>query len=87
MSYRKPRRIIVNENNASKSRPDPLSFVSKMIFFTKGKGFHKDYLTSFELALRYAAISDLNLVSVSSIMPPKCKIVTREEGRKHLLPG
>jgi arginine decarboxylase len=77
----------VNENNITKSRPNPLSFVAKMIFFTKGKGLHKDYLTSFELALRDAAISDLNLVSVSSIMPPACKIVTREEGRKHLLPG
>jgi arginine decarboxylase len=43
----------------------PSSFVAKMIFFTKGKGLHKDYLTSFELALRDAAISDLNLVSVS----------------------
>jgi arginine decarboxylase len=58
-----------------------------LIFFTKGKGQHKDYLPSFELALRDASISDLNLVSVSSIMPPECKIVTREEGRKYLLPG
>ena len=41
------------------------SFVAKMIFFTKGKGLHKDYLTIFELALRDAAISDLNLVSVA----------------------
>jgi arginine decarboxylase len=58
-----------------------------MIFSSKDKGLHKDYLTSFELALRDAAISDLNLVSVSSIMPPECKIVIREEGRKHPLPG
>jgi arginine decarboxylase len=78
---------MMNENNTSKSRPDPLSFVAKRIFFTKGKGLHKDYLTSFELALRDAAISDLNLVSVSSIMPPECKIIPREEGRKHLLSG
>ena len=63
------------------------SYVAKMIFFTKGKGLHKEYLTSFELALRDASISDLNLVSVASIMPPECKIVTREEGRKYLLPG
>jgi beta-phosphoglucomutase-like phosphatase (HAD superfamily) len=63
------------------------SFVAKMIFFTKGKGLHKDYLTSFELALRDVAISDLNLVCVASILPPECKIVTREEGRKRLLPG
>ena len=58
-------------NNTSKYLSYASSFVAKMIFFTKGKGLHKDYLTSFELALRDAAISDLNLVSVASIMPPE----------------
>jgi len=57
------------------------------MFFTKGKGIHKDYLTSFELALRDARISDLNIVTVSSIKPPKCKILSISEGRKFLLPG
>jgi arginine decarboxylase len=66
---------------------DPALYVPKMMFFTKGKGVHKDYLTSFELALREAEIADLNLVSVSSILPPRCRIVSRQEGRKHLLPG
>ena len=66
---------------------NPALYVPKMIFFTKGKGVHKDYLTSFELALRDAEIADLNLVSVSSILPPRCKIVSRQEGRKHLLSG
>ena len=56
-------------------------------FFTKGRGIHKDYLTSFELALRDAEIADLNLVSVSSILPPRCKIVSRQEGRRYLQPG
>ena len=31
--------------------------------------------------------SDLNLVTVSSIKPPKCKILTISEGRKYLLSG
>lgn len=66
---------------------NPALYVPKMMFFTKGKGVHKDYLTSFELALRDAEIADLNLVSVSSILPPRCKIVSRQEGRKHLLSG
>jgi arginine decarboxylase len=66
---------------------NPALYVPKMMFFTKGKGVHKDYLTSFELALRDAEIADLNLVSVSSILPPRCKIVNRQEGRKHLLSG
>jgi arginine decarboxylase len=66
---------------------DPVLYVPKMMFFTKGRGVHKDYLTSFELALRDAEIADLNLVPVSSILPPQCKIVSRQEGRKHLQPG
>src|ERR671916_2743539 len=63
---------------------DPMLYVPKMMFLTKGKGMHKDYLTSFELALRDADIADLNLVSVSSIKPPQCKIISRQEGRKYL---
>ena len=62
-------------------------FPIKSIFFTKGKGVHKEYLTSFELALRDAKISDLNLVTVSSIKPSQCKIISIQEGRKYLLPG
>jgi arginine decarboxylase len=66
---------------------NPISYVPKIMFLTKGKGLHKDYLTSFELALRDAEIADLNLVSVSSIKPSNCKIVSRHEGRKHLMSG
>jgi arginine decarboxylase len=73
--------------NTITSLSNPVTYIPKMMFFTKGKGIHKDYLTSFELALRDASISDLNLVSVSSIKPPQCKIVHREEGRRYLLPG
>ncbi|MEX2033436.1 MAG: arginine decarboxylase, pyruvoyl-dependent [Candidatus Colwellbacteria bacterium] len=57
------------------------------IFFTKGVGTHKEYLTSFELALRSAGIAPYNLVAVSSIYPPNVKRVSREEGIKLLPPG
>ena len=57
------------------------------MFFTKGVGIHKDRLASFELALRNAGIEKCNLVYVSSILPPSCKIVTKEEGLKELSPG
>ena len=66
---------------------NPILYIPKIMFLTKGKGLHKDYLTSFELALRDADIADLNLVSVSSIKPAQCKIVSRQEGRKYLMPG
>ena len=57
------------------------------IFFTKGSGTHKEYLASFELALRAAGIAQYNLVPVSSIYPPNVKKVTRDEGIKLLPPG
>jgi len=61
--------------------------IPKMIFFTKGVGTHKDKLASFEQALRMGGIEKYNLVSVSSILPPGCKIVPKQEGLKHLSPG
>lgn len=57
------------------------------IFFTKGVGVHKDKLASFETALRNAGIEKFNLVYVSSILPPNCKIIPKEEGLGHLKPG
>jgi len=57
------------------------------IFFTKGVGVHKDMLASFETALRDAGIEKYNIVMVSSIFPPKCKIISEEEGLKCLKPG
>ena len=49
--------------------------VPKRIFLTKGVGKHKERLTSFELALRDAGIAAQNLVRVSSIFPPNCKLI------------
>ena len=59
----------------------------KKVFFTKGVGVHKDKLSSFEVALRNAGIEKCNLVYVSSIFPPKCKILSRAAGLKLLKPG
>src|SRR5438105_3990929 len=57
------------------------------MFFTKGVGKHREKLTSFELALRSAGIAACNLVRVSSIFPPKCRILSRSQGMKRLEPG
>ena len=56
-------------------------------FFTKGVGVAKEKLSSFELALRDAGIQKFNLVSVSSILPPGCKRVSKEKGLEMLKPG
>ncbi len=62
-------------------------FVPKRIFFTKGVGRHKDYLQSFELALRDADLEQQNLVTVSSIYPPGCKRISKGIGLRELEPG
>jgi arginine decarboxylase len=61
--------------------------VPKKVFFTKGVGVHKERLASFEMALRVAGLAHCNLVLVSSIYPPGCKIIPKEEGLKLLRPG
>jgi arginine decarboxylase len=62
-------------------------FVPTKMFFTKGVGQHREELQSFELALRDAGIETLNLVQVSSILPPGCSIISRREGLKAVVPG
>ncbi len=64
-----------------------LNMVPKQLFLTKGVGRHKERLTSFELALRDAGIAAQNLVRVSSIFPPNCKLLPRTQGLKYLHPG
>ena len=57
------------------------------MFLTKGIGVHRYALTAFEFALRDADIEQQNLVYVSSIFPPRCQVITREEGVELLRPG
>ena len=56
-------------------------------FFTTGMGVHKERLASFEMALRDAGIEHQNLVYVSSIFPPHCRLLTRKQGLAYLPPG
>lgn len=65
----------------------PGFFVPRMMFFTKGTGRHREKLSAFEGALRDAGIERYNLVHVSSIFPPSCRRISREEGLKRLSPG
>ena len=64
-----------------------IELVPKELFFTKGVGKHREKLTSFELALRSADIAACNLVRVSSIFPPGCRILPRATGVRKLKPG
>ena len=61
--------------------------IPEKIFLTKGVGTHKERLASFELALRDAGIASCNLVYVSSILPPNCNVLSRNEVLGLLKPG
>ncbi len=63
------------------------AIVPSKVFLTRGVGRHREKLTSFEMALRDAGIAEFNLVRVSSIFPPNCKIIPRKQGVRLLKPG
>ncbi len=63
------------------------SFIPSKVFFTSGVGLHRQKLQSYEMALRKAGIAHLNLVQVSSILPPHAQIIGRKRGLGLLSPG
>src|SRR3989338_5578867 len=75
---KKPK-VIVQKNEVPKNEP-ARGFVPQRLFLTKGVGSHREKLQSFEMALRDAKIAQYNLVRVSSIFPPNCKIIPRAKG-------
>ncbi len=76
-------------NDKPKAQRQPLRslLVPQKIFFVTGMGVHKEKLAAFETALRDAGIARYNLVHVSSIFPPECEIIDRQEGESLLTPG
>ena len=61
--------------------------VPREIFLTRGVGRHKEKLASFEMALRNAGIAPFNVIRVSSIFPPYCKVIPKRAGLAKLKPG
>jgi arginine decarboxylase len=57
------------------------------VFLTHGVGVARQQLTAFEYALRDADIEQQNIVSVSSILPPGCELISRAAGAASLSPG
>jgi arginine decarboxylase len=64
-----------------------MNLLPKYLFLTRGVGHDREKLKSFEYALENAGVARFNLVSVSSIIPPGCKIIPREKGLNHLCDG
>ncbi len=74
----------VSEQKSCSYAVSAVKLVPRKVFFTTGVEKHSDALVSFELALRDAGIEKFNLVPVSSIFPPRCEIVSVEDGLKEL---
>jgi arginine decarboxylase len=73
----------------SPSAPDvpPPAFVPTRVFFTAGSGVHEHERVAVQHALRKAGVSDCNLVKVSSVLPPGCRVIDRAEAERLLRPG
>jgi arginine decarboxylase len=61
--------------------------IPKSVFLTRGIGVHRHLQTAFEYALRDADIEQQNLVTVSSILPAHCELITATAGIPTLSPG
>jgi arginine decarboxylase len=68
-------------------RRKEMIIIPERMFLTKGVGKHKEELSSFELALRNAGIAHFNLVRVSSIFPPRCKLIAKKLALRLLKDG
>ncbi len=64
-----------------------INLVPAKVFLTKGVGRHRFQLKSFEEALRQAGVAQQNLVQVSSILPPRCSLISRQAGLELLTAG
>lgn len=64
-----------------------MNLLPRYLFLTRGVGHDREKLKSFEHALENAGVARFNLVSVSSIIPPGCKMIPREKGLSHLRDG
>jgi arginine decarboxylase len=76
-----------DQTNSPEAESSLPLLMPRRIFLTKGVGKDKEKLASFEAALRNAGIASLNLVRVSSIVPPGAKVIPRRQGLRKIQPG
>lgn len=64
-----------------------MAIIPTKFFFTKGKGVHQKGMRAFEEALKDAGVHTCNFIKTSSVIPPGCQLISKEEGIKLLHPG
>lgn len=65
----------------------PLAWVPNRVFFVSGVGVHAMERVALQHAMRRAGVADSNLLKVSSVIAPECRIIPADDGRKLLRPG
>jgi arginine decarboxylase len=65
----------------------PLAWVPTRVFFVSGVGMHVEERVALQHAMREAGVADCNLLKVSSVIAPGCRIIPADEGRRLLRPG
>jgi arginine decarboxylase len=87
MTGRWSRALAAGEAQLGKQGPAPaVTLKPTRLFLTTGLGIHERDIQANDRALVDAGIGNFNRDRVSSIVPPNCKVVSREEGVK-MLPG
>lgn len=61
--------------------------VPTAVFLTSGIGVADHPLTSRENAMTAAGVEKVNMLKASSIIPPRCPIISKEQGRERLVIG
>ena len=64
-----------------------MAIIPGKFFFTKGTGIHEKDMRAFEEALRDAGVHTCNFIKTSSVIPPGCKLISREQGVRLIKPG
>jgi arginine decarboxylase len=64
-----------------------MAIIPCKFFFTKGTGVHEKEMRAFEEALRNAGVHTCNFIKTSSVIPPRCELIPKEQGIKLIHPG
>ena len=79
---RSPRREKIDQSATA-----PLLFVPRRVFFTSGVGRHEQERVATQHAMQAAGVPRVNLVKISSVIAPRCQIISRQEGIRLLRSG
>jgi arginine decarboxylase len=69
------------------SETAPLLFVPRRVFFTSGVGRHEQERVATQHAMAAAGVPRVNLVKISSVIAPRCQIISRQQGIRLLRSG